>query len=350
LGNLKTYRFDDDDIERMQKLLTVPTLRSMDKVYLHFALGKAFEDFGRVDDAFRMYEQGNAIKRSESRYISQHMTEEFIEQEKVFSEIRSTEAGHPAKDPIFILGMPRAGSTLLEQILSSHSLVDGTQELPNILAIVQHLRTQNKDFNRLNYPRALTELTSDELNALGKKYIDETQTYRQAAPYFIDKMPNNFRHIGLIKSILPNCKIIDIRRHPLSCCFSCFKQLFAEGQEFSYNLEDLGHYYKDYVELMNYWHERFPGEILHVQYEDVVEDLSSQVQRILDYCELPFEEACLNYWTTDRAVKTPSSEQVRKPIFKSGVENWQQFEHHLDPLKGALGNTLENYRPTISAA
>ena len=185
-------------------------------------------------------------------------------------------------------------------------------------------------------------------NALGKKYIDETQTYRQAAPYFIDKMPNNFRHIGLIKSILPNCKIIDIRRHPLSCCFSCFKQLFAEGQEFSYNLEDLGRYYKDYVGLMNYWHERFPGEILHVQYEDVVEDLPSQVQRVLDYCELPFEEACLNYWATDRAVKTPSSEQVRKPIFKSGVENWQQFEHHLDALKGALGNTLKSYRPKNS--
>jgi tetratricopeptide (TPR) repeat protein len=350
LGNLKTYRFDDDDIERMQKLLTVPTLRSMDKVYLHFALGKAFEDSGRVDDAFHMYEQGNSIKRSESRYISQHMTEEFVEQKKVFSEIRSTEFGHQAKDSIFVLGMPRAGSTLIEQILSSHSLVDGTQELPNVLAIVQHLRTKNKDFNRLNYPRALADLSSDELNALGKKYIDETQTYRQAAPYFIDKMPNNFRHIGLIKSILPNCKIIDIRRHPLSCCFSCFKQLFAEGQEFSYNLEDLGHYYKDYVGLMNYWHERFPGEILHVQYEDVVEDLSGQVQRILDYCELPFEEACLNYWATDRAVKTPSSEQVRKPIFKSGVENWQQFEHHLDALKSALGNTLENYRPTTSTA
>ena len=345
LGNLKTYRFDDAEIARMEHLLSLPTLRSMDKVYLYFALGKAFEDRQDVSRAFNMYAEGNHIKRAESRYIAEHMTEEFAEQRKIFDKIQLIEGGCPDADPIFILGMPRAGSTLLEQILSSHSLVDGTQELPNILAIVQQLRTRDKTFDRLNYPRAISSLSRDELNALGETYLSGTQTYRGGAPFFIDKMPNNFRHIGLIKSILPNCKIIDIRRHPLSCCFSCFKQLFAEGQEFSYHLEDLGHYYKDYVDLMDYWHKKFPGEILHVQYEDVVAELDSQVQRILDYCSLPFEEACLEYWKTDRAVKTPSSEQVRKPIFTSGMENWQEFEEHLAPLKEALGPTLHAYRP-----
>ncbi|MGA1580761.1 MAG: sulfotransferase [Luminiphilus sp.] len=347
LGNLKTYRFDDAEIARMQHLLSLPTLRNMDKVYLYFALGKAFEDRAEVDTAYEMYALGNQIKRAESRYVSTHMTEEFAEQKLVFNKIQSTDGGHMAPDPIFILGMPRAGSTLLEQILSSHSLVDGTQELPNILAIVQQLRTRDRAFDRLNYPRVIPELSPTELRELGEAYIAGTQTYRASAPFFIDKMPNNFRHIGLIKAILPHCKIIDIRRHPLSCCFSCFKQLFAEGQEFSYNLEDLGHYYRDYVDLMNYWHSRFPGEILHVQYEDVVDDLQPQVQRILDYCGLPFEQACLEYWRTDRAVKTPSSEQVRKPIFTSGTENWQKFEAHLAPLKNALGPTLESYRPSL---
>ena len=345
LGNLKTYRFDDAEIARMEHLLSLPTLRSMDKVYLYFALGKAFEDRQDVSRAFNMYAEGNHIKRTESRYIAEHMTEEFAEQRKIFNKIQLIEGGCPDPDPIFILGMPRAGSTLMEQILSSHSLVDGTQELPNILAIVQQLRTRDKTFDRLNYPRAISSLSRNELNELGETYISGTQTYRGSAPFFIDKMPNNFRHIGLIKSILPNCKIIDIRRHPLSCCFSCFKQLFAEGQEFSYNLEDLGKYYKDYVDLMDYWHEKFPGEILHVQYEDVVAELDSQVRRILDYCGLPFEEACLEYWRTDRAVKTPSSEQVRKPIFTSGTENWQEFEEHLAPLKQALGSRLQAYRP-----
>ena len=240
--------------------------------------------------------------------------------------------------------MPRAGSTLLEQVLSSHSLVDGTQELPNILSAVHQLRTRNKSFDRLNYPRTIAELTAEELQKFGEDYIEGTRSYRGEAPYFIDKMPNNFRHIGLIKLILPKAKIIDARRHPLSCTFSCFKQLFAEGQEFSYSLEDLGHYYRDYVDLMNFWHQQFPGDILHVQYEDVVENLESQVERILDYCQLPFEETCVRYWETERAVKTPSSEQVRQPIFKSGTENWQKFEPYLEPLKTALGATLSNYQ------
>jgi len=344
LANLKTYRFTDAQIQHMERLLETYALRSSDKVYLLFALGKAYEDKDDLDRAFARYSEGNKIKRSESRYIAEHMTEEFAEQKHVFSRIQKRSGGCQAADPIFVVGMPRAGSTLLEQVLSSHSLVDGTQELPNILSAVHQLRTRNKSFDRLNYPRTIAELTAEELQKFGEDYIEGTRSYRGEAPYFIDKMPNNFRHIGLIKLILPKAKIIDARRHPLSCTFSCFKQLFAEGQEFSYSLEDLGHYYRDYVDLMNFWHQQFPGDILHVQYEDVVENLESQVERILDYCQLPFEETCVRYWETERAVKTPSSEQVRQPIFKSGTENWQKFEPYLEPLKTALGVTLTNYQ------
>ena len=350
LANLKTFRFDDNDIARMQSLLTVPSLRNQDRVYLLFGLGKAFEDRKDFDSAFTMYAQGNQIKKQESRYKAEHMTEEFAEQKRLFGVLGKSSGGFESPDPIFILGMPRAGSTLLEQIISSHSLVDGTQELPNILSIVHQLRTRNKNFDRLNYPRVIAELAPAERYALGKQYIEGTQSYRADAPYFIDKMPNNFRHIGLIKAILPNAKIIDARRHPLSCAFSCFKQLFAEGQEFSYALSDLGQYYRDYVDLMNFWHELFPGEILHVQYEDVVDNLDHEVHRILDYCKLPFEQSCIEYWNTERAVKTPSSEQVRQPIFRSGVETWQHFEAHLDDLKTALGPALENYRPSLVSA
>ncbi|MDC3124105.1 sulfotransferase [Gammaproteobacteria bacterium] len=345
LANLKTYKFEESEVARMEGLLKNPALRKMDRVYLHFGLGKAYEDRREYDLAFSNYASGNQIKRAESRYIAQHMSEEFEEQKRVFSTLAPSREGFEAPDPIFIVGMPRAGSTLLEQILSSHSQVDGTQELPNILSAVHQLRSRNKDFDRLNYPRAILDLSPDELRDFGRAYIEDTRTHRKEAPFFIDKMPNNFRHIGLIKRILPNAKIIDARRHPLSCTFSCFKQLFAEGQEFSYHLEDLGHYYRDYVGLMDFWHQCLPNEILHVQYEEVVDDLETQVRRILAHCNLPFEEACLNFWETERAVKTPSSEQVRQPIFKSGVENWQDFEVYLNPLKQALGKTLHEFLP-----
>jgi tetratricopeptide (TPR) repeat protein len=345
LANLKTYKFEESEVARMENLLKNPALRKMDRVYLYFGLGKAYEDRREYDLAFSNYASGNQIKRAESRYIAEHMSEEFEEQRRIFNALEPSREGFEAPDPIFIVGMPRAGSTLLEQILSSHSQVDGTQELPNILSAVHQLRSRNKDFDRLNYPRAIAELSAGELREFGRTYIEETRTHRQEAPFFIDKMPNNFRHIGLIKRILPNAKIIDARRHPLSCTFSCFKQLFAEGQEFSYKLEDLGQYYRDYVGLMDFWHQCFPNEILHVQYEDVVDDLETQVHRILAYCNLPFEAECLNFWETERAVKTPSSEQVRQPIFKSGVENWQDFETHLDPLKQALGKTLHEFLP-----
>jgi len=251
-------------------------------------------------------------------------------------------AGHQDPAPIFIVGLPRAGSTLLEQILSSHPDVDGTLELPNILSLTQKLR-HRKTEGENTYPASLKDLSTDTFKQFGEEYIQDTRIHRKQALFFTDKMPNNFRHIGLIHLILPNAKIIDARRHPMACCFSGFKQLFAEGQEFSYGLEEIGHYYDGYLDLMRHWHKVLPEKVLHVQYEDVVEDLDTQVKRILDYCGLPFHQNCIDFHKTDRAVRTASSEQVRQPIFKSGLEQWKNFESHLEPLKTALGDSLHNY-------
>ena len=237
-----------------------------------------------------------------------------------------------------MLGLPRAGSTLIEQILSSHSMVDGTSELPNILSLSQSLRRKSRGSG--GYPAVLADLTMEERTRFGDQYIADTQIHRGDAAFFVDKMPNNFRHIGLIKLILPNAKIIDARRHPLSCCFSGFKQLFAEGQEFSYDLGDIGHYYRDYVELMDHWDRVMPGFILRVQHEDVVDDLRGQVARLLAFCGLPFEEACVAFHKTERSVKTPSSEQVRQPIFRSSLDTWENYEPWLSPLKQALGEEV----------
>jgi hypothetical protein len=249
--------------------------------------------------------------------------------------------GHLAPDPIFIVGLPRAGSTLIEQILASHSQVDGTLELPNILSLAHRLRGRNLVTDRDRYPRILNELSGDELAALGRDYIESTRIHRQGAPFFTDKMPNNFRHIGLIHLILPKAKIIDARRAPMDCCWSGFKQLFAEGQEFTYGLDEIGHYYRDYVDLMSHWDRVLPeGRILKVQHEDVLADLEGQVRRLLDYCELPFEPDCIDFHKTDRAVRTASSEQVRQPINRAGQDQWRPFENFLEPLKTALGETL----------
>jgi hypothetical protein len=245
-------------------------------------------------------------------------------------------AGFSAPDPIFITGLPRSGSTLLEQILASHSMVDGTMELHNILGYAARL-TQS------GYPENLAELPEKTLKAMGQAYIEQTRVYRQGAPFFIDKMPNNFLHIGLIKLILPNAKIIDARRHPMACCFSGYKQLFAEGQDFSYDLNHIARYYQDYLSLMNHWHTVLPGQILTVKHEDVVAGLELQVRRMLDYLELPFEEQCLSFYETKRLVKTPSSEQVRQPIYQSGLEQWKNFEEHLGELESRLENEIASY-------
>lgn len=343
LANLKTYTFDGDEIARMEALERDPNLGHMDRVHLHFALGKAREDAEDFEAAFTHYARGNALKKAGSRYDADQMHEEFAAQRAVCTrELFEARAGcgDPSPDPIFVLGLPRAGSTLLEQILSSHSQVDGTLELPNILSLSQRLRRRA---GADGYPEIIAELTPEELAEFGREFIEDTRIHRAGAPLFIDKMPNNFRHIGLIQLILPNAKIIDARRGPMACCFSGFKQLFAEGQEFSYDLVDIGRYYRDYVELMDHWDAVLPGRVLRVMHEDVVDDLEGQVRRMLDFCGLPFEEACLRYWETERNVRTPSSEQVRKPIFRESVEQWRHFEPWLGPLKEALGPALERY-------
>ena len=343
LSNLKVYEFGEDEIERMQAHAQDENLSHADRVHVSFALGKAWEDRNDFETSFRYYEQGNRSKNAMSNYDADKMTEELRAQQTVCTAAllaRGAGAGHPAGDPIFVVGLPRAGSTLLEQILSSHSMVDGTLELPNILSLSQQLRRRGRDGGEPDYPEILAALPDEELETFGRQYIEDTRIHRQDAPFFIDKMPNNFRHIGLIHLILPNAKIIDARRHPMACGFSGYKQLFAEGQEFTYDLADMGQYYRDYVELIDHWDEVLPGKVLRVQYEDVVGDLETQVRRILDHCGLEFEPGCLSFHRTERAVRTPSSEQVRRPIFTSGLDYWRNYDPWLDPLKESLGDDV----------
>jgi tetratricopeptide (TPR) repeat protein len=343
LANLKVYRFEDAELGAMRTQENNVNLSQMDRVYLSFALGKAYEDREDYAQAFHYYARGNALKKAQSRYDAEQIHEDLQAQQRVCSrELFDAHAGAgcPAPDPIFIVGLPRAGSTLIEQILSSHSQVDGTMELPHILSLSHRLRRARREGKGSGYPDVLAELDAEELRHHGEQFIADTRIHRQGAPFFTDKMPNNFRHIGLIRLILPNAKIIDARRHPMSCCFSAFKQLFAEGQEFSYSLDDLGRYYRDYVALMDHWDAVLPGFVLRVQHEDVVADLEGQVRRLLDFCGLPFEEACLRYHETERSVRTPSSEQVRQPIFTSALEQWRHFEGYLQPLVDALGPDL----------
>ena len=339
LANLKVYRFDDAELAAMEALENNPHLGGQDRVYLQFALGKAYEDRKDYAQSFTHYAKGNAIKKAQLQYRAEGTTKECDEQIAACTpEIFARETGCQAPDPIFILGLPRAGSTLLEQILSSHSMVDGTLELPNVLSISGKLRRLGQRQGNQKYPFNLADLSAEQLTTLGEEYIRDTQIHRQSAPFFIDKMPNNFRHIGLIKLMLPNAKIIDARRDPMSCCFSGFKQLFAEGQMFSYDLEDIGQYYLDYVRLMDHWDAALPGFVLKVQHEDVVADLETQVRRMLDFCGLPFEESCLEFHKTERNVRTPSSEQVRQPIFSTALEQWKHYEPWLGPLKTTLGS------------
>jgi tetratricopeptide (TPR) repeat protein len=344
LANLKTYRFSDAELTQMREQEASSTIALADQYHLCFALGKALEDRGNYEDSFSYYERGNRLKREELKYDPQRLTDEMQRQrDHVTADLlRKFEgAGCPANDPIFIVGLPRAGSTLLEQILASHSQVEGTMELPNILALshrLDHRRMRNEE---PEYPGNLGELTREELTGFGEDFIRDTRVYRKkGTPFFIDKMPNNFRHIGLIHLILPGAKIIDARRSAMGCCFSGFKQLFAEGQEFTYGLKEVGTYYRDYVRLMAHWDAVLPGKVLRVGYEDVVADLETQVRRLLDFCGLPFEEACINFHETERAVRTASSEQVRQPIFKSGLDQWENFSPYLDPLRATLGPEL----------
>ena len=347
LANLKTYRFTDEEVEAMRAQESAPGVASLDQIHLSFALAKALEDRGDYEQAFGAYARGNARKRAQSRYSPELFETNTRLQKEVctqaFFEARAG-FGDPSPDPIFILGLPRSGSTLLEQILASHSQVEGTQELADIQRIVLELQGVDPDQNNPLYPAALARLSKEELAALGQRFLRDTAAYRTGKPYFIDKMPNNFRHIGLIHLILPKARIIDARRDPMSCCFSNLKQLFSQGQEFSYSVEDIARYYRTYLDLMQHWDAALPGRVLRVQHEDVVENLEREVRRILDYCGLPFEEACLNFHQNRRSVRTPSSEQVRQPIFRDGLDAWTHFEPWLGDLKTALGDAVTRYR------
>ena len=347
LANLKTFRFSDDDLDTMRTVAGREATSREDYYHLAFALAKALEDRGKFEESFAWYRRGNAIKRRLVTYSADDNHSDVTRISQYFSkDVFETRRNAGCKDraPIFIVGLPRAGSTLLEQILASHSAVEGTQELPDIISIARRIADKKRTDDPSNYPNGLTQLSDADLTALGEEYIERTRIHRTGAPFFIDKMPNNFAHIGLIRLILPKATIIDARRHPLACCFSGYKQLFAKGQNFTYNLTDIGRYYADYVKLMRHWHDVLPGHVLHVQYEDMVADTEAQVRRLLDHCGLPFEDNCLRFYENKRAVKTASSEQVRQPIFTSGLDQWENFEPWLSPLKAALGETLVTYK------
>ena len=343
LSNLKTYSFTSDELNSMRDQAKRVDLSLRDKAYFHFALAQGCEAIGEFDEAFFHLQQGNKIKNDQSKYSIERMDVELQAQIDVCDETffqNLGDGGYSTKDPIFILGLPRAGSTLIEQILASHSMIDGTLELPNILSIAQSLRGDDIYGKLGNYPKSMSSLTQKQREDFGKQFIEDTRMHRKDAPMFTDKMPNNFRHIGLIHLIMPNAKIIDARRYPLDCCFSMFKQLFAQGQEFSYGLAEAGSYYKSYVKLMDHWDKVLPNKILRVNNEDVIEDLEGQVKRMLDFLDLPFEEDCISFYETDRSVRTASSEQVRQPINKKGMGRWKPYAKNLKPFIESIGEDL----------
>jgi tetratricopeptide (TPR) repeat protein len=346
LANLKTARFTDAELAGMQAQLQRSDITDEDRFHLDFALGKAFEDRKIWDTSFTHYAAASALRRSgldhdaaeHSAMIarrSAQMTPEFFAER---------DGGHDAADPIFILGMPRAGSTLIEQILASHSQVEGTQELPDIGMIASRVATKGGGEGEPDYCEGLAMLSADDRRRIGAEYIERTRINRKTdKPYFIDKMPNNWQNAALIHLILPNAKIIDARRHPMDCGFSNFKQHFARGQSFSYDLSDIGNYYRDYVGYMCSIDAVLPGRVHRVIHEELVADPETEIRALLAYLELPFEQACMEFWQNDRAVQTPSAEQVRRPINRDGMDKWQHYEAWLSPLKTALGDVLESY-------
>lgn len=344
LANLKTYRFSDADIAAMKAALVSPDLADEDRFHLDFALGKALEDAGCADEAFAHYAAGNALRRTQVDYDADEMTDHVDRSAALYTPaFFAARAGQgcDAPDPIFIIGMPRSGSTLIEQILASHSQVEGTMELPDMPALARRQRP---------YPGGVADLSADDLRDLGEEFLQRTRIHRKTdRPFYIDKLPNNWVHTPFIHLILPKARIIDARRHPLSCGFSNFKQHFAKGQGFAYDLTDMGRYYADYVRLMAHVDHVLPGRVHRVIYERMVDHTEAEVRALLDYCGLPFEDACLAFHQTERAVRTPSSEQVRQPIYRDGTEAWKPFSTHLDPLRSALGPVLAAY-PDLPAA
>ena len=354
LANLKTYRFTDEELEQMTT--AEPAASLVDRYHLCFALGKALEDRQQYASSFEYYARGNALKRAASHYRPEVLELNTRLQIEVCTPglfARNKGSGASSADPIFIVGLPRSGSTLIEQILASHSAVEGTHELADIPRIVVDLKGRDADLDNPRYPAVLAGMSAEDFRALGEKYLTDTRIYRTGGrsplasgkQRFIDKMPNNFRHIGLLHLMLPNAKIIDARREPMACCFGNLKQLFAQGQEFTYSIEDIARYYRTYLELMRHWDSVLPGRVLRIHHEDVVDDLPGAVRRLLDYCELEFEPACVEFHKTERSVRTASSEQVRQPIYREGLDQWRHYEPWLQPLREALGDALTRYRP-----
>jgi tetratricopeptide (TPR) repeat protein len=342
LADLKNYFFSDTELAAMQDLLAAPP--GADRAQLHFAIARALEQREKYAEAFGHYAAGNALRSKTSPFSIETFEAKSNRIRACFDPefFRSRiAAGHPDPAPIFIVGLPRSGSTLVEQILASHSQVEGTMELHNILAMVREL--DHLDAARDGYPERARALAADELTALGRRFIEETAALRSGRARFIDKMPNNFSHVGLIHAILPNAKIIDVRRHPMDACFSTYKQHFAEGQSFSYDLEDLGRYYRCYLSVMDHWDEVLPGKVFHLQYEQLVREPDGTIRSLLDHCGLPFEAATLDFHHTDRPVRTASSEQVRQPLYASGVGYWKRFATALEPLRASLGDCLERF-------
>ena len=347
LANLKTYGFTDKEIESMRAAEAAAQTASVDRYHLCFALGKAYEDRAEYAESWRYYECGNALKRMESRYRPEAIELNTANQKSVCTrEFFEQRAGYGVTSgaPIFVLGLPRSGSTLIEQILASHSQVEGTQELADIPRYVLVLQDRERESESPRYPAILAQLPAAPAERFAERYLNETGVYRTGKPRFIDKMPNNFRHIGFIHLMFPNAKIIDARREPMACCFGNLKQLFARGQEFTYSIEDIARYYRTYLELMEHWDAALPGRVLRVPHEDVVDGLEASVRRILDFCELPFEPACVEFYRTERSIRTASSEQVRRPIFREGLDQWRRYETWLGPLRETLGDALVRYR------
>jgi tetratricopeptide (TPR) repeat protein len=347
LANLKTYPFTDTELAAMRAAEAAPATVTIDRYHLCFALGKAYEDRADYATSWHFYERGNALKRAESRYRPEPVELNTANQQRICtSEFFRERAGcgSTGNEPIFIVGLPRSGSTLIEQILASHSQVEGTHELADIPRFVHELQGRDPDLGNPRYPAILAELPHEAFAQLATRYLDGTRAYRSGKPRFIDKMPNNFRHIGLIHLMFPNAKIIDSRREPLAGCFGLYKQLFARGQEFAYSIPDIARYYRTYLELMEHWDRVLPGRVLRIHHEDVVDDLEGSVRRILEHCELPPEPACLEFYRTERSIRTASSEQVRQPIYREGLDQWRHFEPWLGSLREALGDALERYR------
>jgi len=352
MANLKTFRFEDVEVAAMEQQLEREGLDPSADIHFRFALAKAYEDRGDYDRAWNYYHTGNERQRkrvshdpvaSELRHeqIAEVFTRELFD--------RHASAGHESRAPIFIVGLPRSGSTLVEQILASHSMVEGTAELPTLMRIAHSLgryRTDGKE-----YPAAVLALRSKDFRAYGSQYLEETLAFRATdRPCFTDKLPNNFSHVGFIHLVLPNARIINARRHPFDSCLGGYKQLFGKGQDFTYDMTDLAMYYRQYHDIMKHWHEVLPGKVLDVHYEETVTDLETQVRRILAHCDLPFEEACVRFHENERAVRTASSEQVRKPIYKSALGHWRRFEQHLGVWQEDLADILDDLPEVVRTA